>query len=111
MNQAAIAAGCAAFRDDAWFRECTAKIIRTRERVKKELSVLGFTFPDSKANFLFVTHPVLPARELFARLRRSNILVRYFDRPGIDNYLRVTIGTDDEMDALISFLKREVEAL
>lgn len=111
MNQAAIAAGCAAFRDDAWFRECTAKIIRTRERVKKELSALGFTFPDSKANFLFVTHPVLPARELFARLRRSNILVRYFDRPGIDNYLRVTIGTDDEMDALISFLKREVEAL
>ena len=109
MNQAAIAAGCAAFEDEGWFRQCTSKIIRTRERVKKELSGLGFHFPDSSANFLFITHPSIPARELFARLRQEKILVRYFDRPRIDNYLRVTIGTDEEMDTMLTFLREGVD--
>ncbi len=105
MNQAAITAGCAAFQDEAYFRKCTSGIIRTRERVKKELSALGFLFPDSAANFLFITHPKLNARDLFCSLRQAKILVRYFDRPRIDNYLRVTIGTDEQMDALIRFLR------
>lgn len=110
MNQAAIAAGCAAIQDEAYFRQCTAKIIRTRERVKEELRALGFCFEDSRANFLFVTHPAYQARELFAALRRENIVVRYFDKPRIDNYLRITIGTDDEMDALIRFFRRYAAA-
>lgn len=109
MNQAAIAAGCAALEDEAYFTDCTAKIIRTRERIKKELSLLGFTFQDSAANFLFVTHAGISARKLFAALRSENILVRYFDKPRIDNYLRITIGTDDEMDKLVEFCKRYVE--
>ncbi len=104
MNQAAIAAGCAAFEDEDHFRECTSKIIRTRERVKRELAALGFSFPDSAANFLFVTHPKLKASDLFASLRENKILVRYFNKPGIDNYLRITIGTDEEMDTLTAFL-------
>ena len=109
MNQAAIAAGCAAFSDEDYFRECIAKIIRTRERVKKELGALGFTFPDSSANFLFVTHPCLKAAELFRALRQEKILVRYFDKPGIDNYLRITVGTDAQMDALIEFCRSRHE--
>lgn len=106
MNQTAIAAGCAAFEDEAYFRECTAKIIRTRERVKKELAGCGYSFRDSAANFLFVTHPVLRAADLFRDLRKENIIVRYFDKPRIDNYLRITIGTDEDMDQLIAFLKK-----
>ncbi len=105
MNQTAIAAGCAAFEDEEYFRACTSKIIQTRERVKKQLAELGFSFPDSAANFLFVTHPALRAADLFTSLRENKILVRYFNKPGIDDYLRITIGTDREMDALVAFLK------
>ena len=106
MNQAAIAAGSAALADEAYYSVCTAKIIRTRERMKKELAKLGFLFPDSEANFLFVTHPEHQARDLFHALRQEKILVRYFDKPRIDNYLRITIGTDEQMDALCECLKK-----
>ncbi len=108
MGQAAIAAGCAAFSDMDYYRTCTAKIIATRERVKSELSELGFRFPDSGANFLFVTHPEYKAADLFRQLRQEKILVRYFDKPRIDNYLRITIGTDAQMNALIAFLKKTI---
>ncbi len=104
MNQTAIAAGKAALEDEEWFSQCTGKIIRTRERTKKELKELGFSFGDSRANFLFVTHDTVPAGELFAMLRENGIIVRYFNKPRIDNYLRITIGTDEEMDRLISCL-------
>lgn len=106
MSQAAIAAGCAAFEDGKYYRDCTARVIRTRERMKKELADLGFVFPDSAANFLFITHPAYHAFDLFRKLREERILVRYFDKPRIDNYLRVTIGTDEQMDVLIQCLKK-----
>ena len=80
-------------------------IIATRERVKKELAGLGFTFGDSMANFLFITHEKVAARELFEALKIKKIYVRYFNIPRIDNYLRVTIGTDEEMDALLAFFR------
>lgn len=108
MNQAAIAAGCAALQDDMYFRQCIPKIIRTRERVKRELADIGFSFEDSAANFLFVTHPSFDAGELFRALRRENIIVRHFDKPRIGNYLRITIGTDEQMDALIGFFKKHI---
>ena len=66
---------------------------------------LGFTFPDSKANFLFASHPKVPAKEIFEAAREKDIYVRYFDKPRINNYLRITIGTDEEMDAFISFVR------
>ena len=105
MNRPSLALGAEALKDDAYFKETTAKIIAARERTKKEQAALGFTFGDSKANFLFVTHPDYPAKELFEALREKHIFVRYFAKPRIDNYLRITIGTDEQMDALISFLK------
>ncbi len=64
---------------------------------------MGFTFADSQANFLFITHPEFAARELFEALKIKKIYVRYFNKPRIDNYLRVTIGTDQEMDELLAF--------
>ena len=105
MNTPALALGKAALEDELYFRDCCAKIIATRERMKRELLALGFSFGDSKANFLFVTHERIAARELYEALKIKKIYVRYFNKPRIDNYLRITIGTDQEMDALLDSLE------
>lgn len=105
MNLPAQVLGVEAVRDDAYFKETTAKIIATRERVKKELKELGFRFPDSRANFIFASHEEVPAAEIFQALREADIYVRYWNKPRINNSLRITIGTDEQMDRLISFLK------
>ena len=106
MNYPSLVLGTAAFADKAYFEETRGKIIATRERMKKELAELGFSFGDSMANFLFITHEKVAARELFEALKIKKIYVRYFNKPRIDNYLRVTIGTDEEMDALVEFLRK-----
>ncbi|MDD2958979.1 MAG: histidinol-phosphate transaminase [Lachnospiraceae bacterium] len=110
MNQTALIAGVEAIKDDAYFHEITGKIMATREYVKQRLAELGFTFADSKANFLFVTHQDCLARDLFEALKKAKIIVRYFNKPRIDNYLRITIGTDEEMEELIKFLKNYLSA-
>lgn len=108
MNQTSISYAVASIEDDAYFKETTKKIIATRERVKEELKNLGFLFHDSMTNFIFATHPHIPAKELFDALKKENIYVRYFAKPRIDNYLRITIGTDEQMDTLIKFLKEYI---
>lgn len=105
MDQTTLALGVEAIRDDAYFKEIVGKIICTRERVKKELKDLGFCFRDSSSNFIFVTHPKYDAVELFEALRKQDIYVRHFGSDRIKDYLRITIGTDDEMDTLVAFLK------
>ena len=105
INRASLAAGAASVADDAYLKETAAKVIATRERTKKELAEMGFCFPDSMSNFLFVTHPECDAKALFEALREAHIFVRWFDAPRIRNYLRITIGTDEQMDALFAFLK------
>lgn len=107
MSQAAIAIGAAAMRDKAYFLECTGNIIETREWAKGEFQRLNFSFADSLGNFLFVTHPKHSARKLFEALRQEGIFVRHFQGPErIQNYLRVTVGTREEMEALFSFLEK-----
>ncbi len=105
MNRPSLAAGEACVRSEAYFKETTAKIIATREWTKRELEKLGFSFPDSYANFIFATHQSVAAEDIFKALREQNIFVRYFKKPRIDNYLRITIGTDEEMQKLIDFLR------
>lgn len=105
MNLPAQVLGVEAVRDDAYFRETTAKIIATRERVKRELKELGFDFPDSRANFIFASHERVPAEELFQALREADIYVRYWNKPRINNSLRITVGTDEQMDCLTDFLR------
>lgn len=106
MNTPSQILGAAAVKDEAYFRETVGKIIKTREQAKERLKGLGFSFPDSQANFLFATHKTRSAKELFEALRAANIYVRYFNQPRIDNYLRITIGTDEEMEALYRFLEK-----
>ncbi len=105
MNMPAQVLGALAVRDDAYFREITGKIIKTREETKKELSRLGFTFPDSMANFIFATHERVPAKDIYNYLRSHNIFVRYWDKDRINNSLRITIGTDEQMRMLIAALE------
>ncbi len=105
MNQVTLTAGAAALEEESYFKKTIHKIIATRERVKEEFQKLGFVFGDSRSNFLFVTHPNIHAKELFEALKKEHIYVRYFAKPRIDNYLRITIGTDEEMDVLLDFLR------
>ena len=105
MDQTTLALGAAAISDRAYFEKTVHKVVETREWTKKVLAKLGFVFGDSKANFIFASHPEIPAAELFAALREANIIVRYFNKPRIDNYLRITIGTQEDMEMLIKFLK------
>lgn len=105
MNRPSIILGTASIREDEYFKESLEKIISTREWFKKELTKLGFHFPDSAANFLFVTHESIPAKELFEAARARGIYVRYFNKPRIDDYLRITIGTREEMEIFLDFLQ------
>lgn len=105
MNYPSQMLGVEAVRDDEYFKSVTAKITDTRERVKKELAQLGFTFPDSMANFVFASHETVPAEDIFRALREADIYVRYWNKPRISNSLRITIGTDEQMDRMIAFLK------
>lgn len=110
MNMTSIDAGVAAMKEDVYFKEIVSKILKTREEAKIRLEELGFTFTDSKTNFLFAKHNTLRAEVIFEELKKRNIFVRYFNKPRIDNYLRITIGTDKEMDILYQALKEIVHA-
>ncbi len=106
MDSITIALGVEAMKDRAYFEECTKKIIATREWTKKELAALGFTFGDSMSNFIFATHKGLDVVKLFEELKAADIYVRHFNKPErIVPYLRISIGTDEEMQELISFIK------
>ena len=105
MNMPALSLGAAAVKDKEYFEECREKVIATRERVKPLLKELGFTFGDSKTNFIFAKHKEKHGKEIFDYLRQNGIVVRRFDLPRISEYLRISIGTDEEMDRLISVLK------
>ena len=105
MNMPSQILGAKAVEDQAYFKETTEKIIRTREQAKVRLRELGFTFPDSMANFIFASHKTAMAKDIYEALRANHIFVRYFNQPGIDDYLRITIGTDEEMEALYRFLE------
>ncbi len=109
MNRTSIVAGVASLEDNEYFEAMISKIIRTRERIKGELAQLGFSFTDSKANFIFASHKEVAAKEIFEALKEEEIYVRYFGAKRIDNYLRITVGTDEEMDKLIEALKKYLD--
>ena len=105
MNMPSLILGAEAVKDEEYFQDTVQKIIETREEAKKELKRLGFSFPDSMANFIFAAHKSCPARELFQALKKKSIYVRYFNAPRLDNYLRITVGTKEEMKVLFQFLE------
>lgn len=105
IDRVALAGAKAAISDNEYFEEITRKIINTREKTCVELEKLGFKVLESKANFVFVTHKKVSAKVLYEKLKDNGILVRYFNKYRIDNFLRITIGTDEEMKSLIESFK------
>ena len=101
MDSVTIKLGIEAMKDEKYFRENLDKVICTRNWTYNKLTEMGFEVYESCANFLFVKPSRISAKELFDRLKERNIYVRYFNKPRIDNYLRISIGTDEEMQALI----------
>ncbi len=105
IDMVAIEAGVASVKDEEYFRATLAKVIATRDRLTKELRTLGFELPDSCANFVFAEHKNYRAKDICEYLKTRDIYVRYFSKPRIDNRLRITVGTDEEIDALIAALR------
>ncbi len=108
LDTIGIIAGVEAMKDKEYFDLTRNKIINTREKFKKELENIGFRGTDSKANFVFVKHEKVEAKIIFEKLKERGILVRYFNKPRIDGYLRISIGTDEEMDKVVEELKKIV---
>jgi len=97
--------GKASMEDSEYIKENALKIIQTREYTTQALKELGFIMTDSYANFIFVSHPLYDAQKLFMQLREKGILVRYFNKPRINQYLRITIGTQEQMEILVKTIQ------
>ena len=105
VDRLALAGAREAIKDDNYFQETRSKIMKSRERVSARLTDMGFRVIPSQANFIFISSKQCPGHVLFQRLRGKGILVRYFDKPKIGNFIRVTIGTDEEMDFFLEAIK------
>lgn len=105
VNRMTLAAGAATLANPAYFEECRQKVIATRQRIQQQLVELGWACTQSSANFLFAKHPSIAGQNVYIRLRQQGILVRWFNLPRIQNWLRISIGTDDEMDMLVQALR------
>ncbi len=109
VDSLSIAAGTASVEDEEYFGKVIDKIIKTRTRLTDELRTLGFTVADSSANFIFCTHGIFAAKDIFEYLKSKKVFVRYFSLPRIDNYLRITVGTDEEIDILLNEIKSYIK--
>jgi histidinol-phosphate aminotransferase len=101
----ALAGAAAAIKDDAWFQETRARIITNRETLTNALSELGFEVLPSIANFVFARHPNYSGADLAAKLRERGVLVRHFQKPRIKDFLRITVGTEDQCGRLIALAR------
>lgn len=106
VNSIAMAAGTAAIKDVDYFNKTVSMVIKTRERVKEELTTLGFEVLDSQTNFLMATHPEKDMKDYFEYLKTHKVFIRYFNKPVINKYVRITIGTDEEMDIFLEKTKQ-----
>lgn len=104
LDSLAIAAGVAAFEDRAYFQDCRKTVIAERDLVCNAMQEMGFDVLPSAANFVFARHPQHDAKQLAAALREKGIIIRHFNKPRIDQYLRITIGTHTENQLLLSEL-------
>jgi histidinol-phosphate aminotransferase len=100
-----IAAATAALDDQVWLQTHREKIVATRARTSDALKQLGFSVQPSQANFVWCTHAERPVRPVYEHLKQQRILVRYMDYPDWGDGLRITIGTDDQMDACLAVLR------
>lgn len=105
MNPLSQYCGAAAVEDEEYFKKTVNEIIAVREYSKERLTALGFTFPDSYSNFIFASHREKSAKEIFEALKERRIFVRYWNKERINNHLRITIGTREQMDKMFQALE------
>lgn len=105
VDSLSIEMGAASIEDDEYFKSTCKKVIKTRERVTLELEKLGFDVLDSQTNFIFATHNKHNMKSLFEYLKTQKVFIRYFSLPKIENYVRITIGTNEEMDIFLEKTK------
>lgn len=105
VDALSIAMGIEAMKDVEYFNKTISKIIATRTRVTEELRLLGFEVLDSQTNFIMATHKDYDMKEMFEYLKENKIFIRYFNQPRINKYVRITIGTDEEMDKFLNGVK------
>ncbi|MCL2213213.1 MAG: aminotransferase class I/II-fold pyridoxal phosphate-dependent enzyme, partial [Oscillospiraceae bacterium] len=105
LSAITIAAASAAIADTEYYAERIATINATRERATAALTQLGFVCTNSQANFIFATHPKISGEELYNALREQKILVRHFALPRISNHVRISVGTEEEMGALLEAVR------
>ena len=105
VDMLASAVAIAALNDREHFKRCCQQVMDTREETRRSLVELGFEVLPSQTNFLFTRHPQFAGETLFAGLRERGILVRHFNRDGLSDFLRISIGTDEEMRELINALE------
>ena len=106
INRLTAAAGIAAMQDEEYLEKCTAAIVQSRAWTTAQLRALAFAVQDSLANFVFARCPAMPGGQLYAGLKKAGILVRHFDAPRTADWLRITIGSQGEMESLIEAVKR-----
>lgn len=111
LDRLAITGAVEAIKDEAYFQSTCKKVVETREHTVVALSKMGFSVVPSRANFIFIRPTGIQARELYTRLKDEKILVRYFDKPRIDEYLRITIGTDADMQTFIEKTAQIVDSV
>ena len=109
INRLSIIAGIEAIKDKDYFKDTVNKVITTREKTKIKLKELGFNVLDSKSNFIFISHKNVFAEDIYVKLRENGILVRYFKTDLINNYIRVTIGTDEEMNIFVEKIENIIK--
>ena len=110
INTLSVKAAAAAIADNEYYDDKISQIVEIREKVTAQLRDLGFTCTNSKSNFIFASSDKMPACEIAAKLREKGILIRYFNKPKIDNYLRITVGSAEDMQTLVNTLKEILEA-
>ena len=110
INTLSVKAAAAAIADNKYYDDKISQIVEIREKVTAQLRELGFTCTNSKSNFIFASSDKMPACEIAAKLREKGILIRYFNKPKIDNYLRITVGSAEDMQTLVNTLKEILEA-
>ena len=108
IDRFAIAAAVASFEDQVYFEEQCQKVIISREKLVRDLTELGFNVLPSKANFIFATHSQYDAGQLAQKLREQGVIVRYFNKPRINQFLRITVGTDEQNARLVQTLKQDI---
>lgn len=110
INRMTMAAGIGALEDEDYFRNNCRTIMENRAWTAQQLKNLGFTLTDSKTNFLFARHPAVSGKELYTKLRERGILVRHFDTPRLTDFIRVTVGSQEQMEAFMAAVEEILKA-